>query len=135
MKVIFLDIDGVLLPAGESVRLLNDLIKQTGAKIVVSSCRRIRRDLAELRELLLAWGVEGVVLDKTPHLPESERGVEIQRWLDERKEKEGDVEAFVILDDCGDMPTLLEFLVQTEFETGLTKNDAEKALRILSHQP
>jgi hypothetical protein len=145
MKIIFLDYDGVLInreslrtteaeypPADESIRLLNDLIKQTDAQIVVSSSWRIRRTLIELQEILEGWGVDGTVLDKTPHYPEQDRGAEIQQWLDDRRKSKGDVEAFVILDDCRDMPTLLDFLVQTEFETGLTREDAEKALQILN---
>jgi HAD domain in Swiss Army Knife RNA repair proteins len=144
MKVIFLDIDGVLInreclrtmesdyvPADRSIQLLNALIQQTDAKIVVSSCWRKRRTCAELQELLSGWGVEGVVLDKTPTFPEDARGLEIQQWLAERKKSRGDVESFVILDDCSDMPTLLEFLVQTEFETGLTRRHTEKAVQIL----
>jgi len=78
MKVIFLDIDGVLInkasllkmesdyfPDEKCVQRLNDVIKKTDANIVVSSCWRIGRTLAELRELLAGWGVEGTILDKT----------------------------------------------------------------------
>jgi HAD domain in Swiss Army Knife RNA repair proteins len=97
------------IPAEGSVQLLNALIQQTGAKIVVSSCWRKRRTCVELQELLSGWGVEGVVLDKTPTFPEDARGPEIQQWLAERKKSTGDVESFVILDDCSEMPDCLSF--------------------------
>ena len=147
MKVVFLDIDGVLInkasllkmesvyvPDEKCVQRLNDLIKKTDANIVVSSCWRIGRTLAELRELLAGWGVEGIILDKTSDpisSREGERGLEIQRWLEKRNERRGDVESFVIIDDNKHMPTLLEFLVQTKFESGLTRPNMEQAVQIL----
>ncbi|MGA2647414.1 MAG: HAD domain-containing protein [Candidatus Sulfotelmatobacter sp.] len=147
MKVIFLDIDGVLInnasllnmessyvPDEKCVQELNELINRTDAKIVVSSCWRIGRTLAELQDLLSGWGIKGIVLDKTPdplNSREKERGLEILRWLAERNKGKDDVESFVILDDNKYMPTLLEFLVQTKFEPGLTRRNAEKALQIL----
>ena len=147
MKIIFLDIDGVLInkasllkmesnyvPDQKCVQRLNDLIKKPDANIVVSSCWRIGRTLAELRELLAGWGVEGIILDKTSDpisSREGERGLEIQRWLEKRNERRGDVESFVIIDDNKHMPTLLEFLVQTKFESGLTRPNMEQAVQIL----
>lgn len=147
MKIIFLDIDGVLInssslltptdsyiPDSKCLRLLNGLIKRTEPRIVITSAWRIERTLVELQELLSGWGVEGIVLDKTPTSPnsrEEDRGFEIQLWLDDRKKNRGDVESFVILDDNNHMPKLLDFLVQTKFEPGLTGHDTQKALRIL----
>ena len=144
MKVVFLDIDGVLInkaslvkmesvyvPDEKCVQRLNDLIKKTDANIVVSSCWRIGRTLAELRELLAGWGVEGIILDKTTDpvkSREKERGFEIQRWLEDRKKSRGDIESFVILDDNKYMPTLLKFLVQTKFEAGLTRHNTGESI-------
>ncbi|MGA9209229.1 MAG: HAD domain-containing protein [Candidatus Sulfotelmatobacter sp.] len=62
---------------------------------------------------------------------EEKRGLEIQRWLEEREKSTGDIESFVILDDNKYMPTLLKSLVQTKFETGLTRHNIEEASRIL----
>jgi hypothetical protein len=148
MKVIFLDIDGVLInntsllmtetvyvPDKKCVQLLSALIKQTDAKIVASSCWRIGRTLAELRKILSSWGVTGIILDKTPNpfkSREKERGLEIQHWLEKRNKSRADVESFVILDDNSHTPAALwKFLVQTKFEAGLTPRDTTKALRIL----
>jgi 16S rRNA C1402 (ribose-2'-O) methylase RsmI len=146
MKIIFLDVDGVLINrescmrgfakhSPECVTVLNDLLKKSDANIVVSSCWRIGRTVIELRDLFNEWGVlPGRVLDKTPHdWQKSEiRGDEIQQWLNQREDIRGDVESFVIIDDDRDMGHLLPRLVQTEFEFGLTTSDAEKALALLN---
>jgi hypothetical protein len=150
LKIIFLDIDGVLIneaalrktvdayvPDDCCVKRLNDLIRKTDARIVVSSCWRIGRPLPELRKILSGWGIDGPVLDKTPDPLASraaDRGEEIQLWINERKKKKNDVEEFVIIDDNRDMPNLLHVLVQTKFESGLTERNAKKALKILSTQ-
>ena len=91
MKIIFLDIDGVLnhekwyerryenidmglvvseYPKYEfdpnSVECLNWLTDATNAKIVVSSTWRLGRTVEELQELLKSVGVTGEVIGKTP---------------------------------------------------------------------
>jgi hypothetical protein len=91
MKIIFLDIDGVLnhqnwyeyrhknidmkllseeYPKYEfdpnSVECLNWITDATGAKIVVSSSWRHGRTVEQLKELLTSVGVTGEVIDKTP---------------------------------------------------------------------
>lgn len=91
MKIIFLDIDGVLNnqlwyksikdinPQNNEeydilqfdprcVSLLNDVTDNTGAKIVVSSSWRKGRDLEELVELFEKVGITGEVIGKTPIL-------------------------------------------------------------------
>lgn len=138
MKVIFLDVDGVLItgklgwnkPDPECVSALNRLIEKTGAHIVVSSCWRIGREVIELRELLASWGVIGKVIDRTKEFQE-QRGYEIGDWLMERDKHRGDVEGFVILDDDADMAGLKNKLVQTDFRTGLQDIHITKATEIL----
>ncbi len=93
MKVIFLDIDGVLnsndwyvyrrdnvamdsvdaqYPFYEfdprAVKRLNRIIEQTGAKIVVSSSWRSGETVESLQKLLDSVGVVGEVIGLTPHL-------------------------------------------------------------------
>jgi hypothetical protein len=88
VKIIFLDIDGVLTTGRHArflhfqgkrrerwesfdpyaVKWLNELTESTGACLVVSSVWRLGRSVTELREILKANGVIGHVLDKTPHL-------------------------------------------------------------------
>lgn len=119
-RIIFLDFDGVidgwwskynLDP--KKIALVEEIIKATDAKIVVSSswsvgCRNaeefIERDFSGYfksktteisRESLF---IESII-DVTDHMGSS-RGDEIQRWLDAH---EDEVESYVILDDDSDM--------------------------------
>lgn len=110
MKIIFLDIDGVLNSDEyfdkiknlkintienqvdvEKIKLLKQAVDATGAKIVLSSSWRYTRNANNLRALLLNYGI---FADTTPFL-NNERGKEIKKFLTEHK----DVEDYVILDD------------------------------------
>lgn len=110
MKVIFLDVDGVLNSDEyfdkirnlniegieceidiEKIRLLKKAIDETGAKVVLSSSWRYTRNAQLLKELL--WNY-GICVDTTPFL-QNERGLEIKQWLLDNE----NVEDFVILDD------------------------------------
>lgn len=138
MRVIFLDFDGVIVTAhtryhrGDPwcIFWLNDLIKKTEAKIVVSSMWRTGRTVEELRALLKKWGVKAEVIDRTPFLSGSTvRGAEIAHWLNSRS----DVESFVILDDDADMAELMPRLVRTDVHHGMDGDDAKKAVEMLLH--
>jgi hypothetical protein len=148
VKVIFLDVDGVLnhrgsfapgMPGGskriapECVAQLNHIVAITGASIVVSSTWRMDPDYIEV---LRAAGVRGRILGKTPNgihdikgglLVGTCRGDEIQEWI-----TANEPDAFVILDDDSDMAHLLPHLVHTSFDAGLTKEHADEAIERLS---
>ena len=119
-RIIFLDFDGVIDGMWskynldpKKIALVEEIIKATDAKIVVSSswsvgCRNaeefIERDFSGYfksktteisRESLF---IESII-DVTDHMGSS-RGDEIQRWLDAH---EDEVESYVILDDDSDM--------------------------------
>jgi hypothetical protein len=152
MKIIFLDIDGVLtgkettdlhfrrIPYNgktfyqldtENIARLNRITRATGAKIVVSSTWRKGRSMLELRYILsVHHGVEAEIIDATPVLWKY-RGHEIQAWLDENAVRER-VERFVILDDDSDMEHLMPFLVKTSTHIGLTDKDVERAIALLA---
>jgi hypothetical protein len=119
MKIIFLDIDGVLItrrngsltsidseqnPNGfdeNAVRNLNRLIKETGARIVISSSSRLTNSIRQLGVILQCGGVvDPPVLDVTPFVINTEtrrshRGREILSWL----EKNPSVTDYVVIDD------------------------------------
>jgi HAD domain in Swiss Army Knife RNA repair proteins len=143
MKIIFLDIDGVLknraFPHGNSadpvcVSLLNQIVEKTNAYFVISSSWRTGSSLSVLKDMLDAWGVvPGRLIDKTPCFKwECKRGDEIQAWLAAREEQRGDVEKFIILDDDTDMIHLLPHLVKTTFQFGLTEETASIAIQKLN---
>lgn len=140
MKVIFLDVDGVLNSArdGYSLQLENDyhfemlkkIVDATDAKIVLSSSWRIgfhAPSLPEknLIERLEKYGME--IMDFTPCMTGT-RGDEIREWLSNN----GPVESFVILDDGCDMAEFKETnLVRTNTSVGLQEKDVDKAIKIL----
>lgn len=154
MRVIFLDIDGVLnspdfqihrFQRGPGrrpidpvcVEHLNTLIRQTQARIVVSSTWR-HEGLTRIRRTLRDHSVTAAVVGTTPILERRttsglyavpDRGHEIQAWLDGTRFT---VERFVILDDDADMAHLIGHLVRTDYRTGLTAADAERACALLA---
>lgn len=146
MKVIFLDIDGVMVTgkvmhsftgvfpdfSQTCVACLNDLTRRTGAKLVISSTWRwAHPKYLDLIQFLKDQGVEAEVVGMTPRvtaigsLAES-RGFEISSWLEDNP-----VDSFVILDDDDDMGELLDKLVKTEFDDGLLPPHVERAQEIL----
>jgi len=138
MKIVFLDIEGVLVvpvpgrktPAvsRRSVEQLNRITDATGAAIVLSSSLRFRPDICLTLE---EWGVRARIIGRTPLVGGlgACRGAEIARWLAECPEP---IENFVILDDEPIMGPLRSHLIQTDWNTGLTDALACEAIVQLS---
>jgi hypothetical protein len=140
--IIFLDIDGVLNNPGcyliasgsrtppdpKCVEALNYITESSGARIVVSSSWRIGREVIELRELLIGWGVKAPVISKTPYLG-TMRGLEIADWLLRHEGTRYYPSSFIVLDDDPDAEPFLDHLIQTAGHIGLTMADAERAIR------
>jgi hypothetical protein len=141
-QVIFLDIDGVLAPIRDldrygdlepaCVDVLNEIVDQSGAAVVVSSSLRYGKTIDELQQMLDDVGFRGRVVDVTPtHLRGSDRGDEIAAWLHDHP-----VGGWVILDDHRDMGSLLDRLVQTNPTRGLEAAHVEQALaRLVIYDP
>lgn len=159
MKVIFLDIDGVLnndytkeCVAGytfvddEKILLLKEIIDQTGAKIVLSSTWRrgweckeqitepTPSDVQDIR--LFDALVEKLKEYDIELMSYTEdfglRGEEIDKWLSEWRGEL--IESFIILDDMGgaQLRPHSRFLVQTGFRDGLMPNHVHKAIKLLN---
>ena len=150
MKVIFLDIDGVLNSedyvyscreygiAIDPTRmvLLKQIINETNAKIVLSTSWRehweknpdeCRKTGLQINTIFSKYDLE--IFDKTPNL-RTRREQEIWYWLN----KNPQVKNFVVLDD---MFLCAEFLNGHFIKTsnrfdGLDEADVEKAIEILS---
>jgi hypothetical protein len=158
MKVLFLDIDGVLNSTDflqrkaarnggrvigtdhidpDAVSRLNTIIAMTDCKVVVSSVWRFNKTPDELYLHLRKHGFVGEVIGSTPQNAKKgyERGHEIQEWLDTVGQQfEEPVECFVILDDDSDMVHLLHRLVKTKFANGLQDEHVAKAIALLSEE-
>ena len=163
MRIVFLDFDGVLnshqymrghgtatMPDGvtgldpAAVVRLNRLVEDGAADVVVSSSWRHGRTVHELRYLLHTAGFSGCVVGKTPdcaHKPEgglwhgAMRGNEVQSWLDLAPLYDVEVASFVIIDDDSDMAHLADRHIKTPFETGLTDEHVDLAIKMLSEPP
>ena len=143
MKIIFLDIDGVLcLPpkwhkneeafSKQCCKNLTRIVKETGAKIVVSSSWRLHEDNWKLMLKILRKNKFDVkcIIGKTDIVRiSSNRGQEIEAWLSNNF----NIKSFVILDDeVFDMIHLSKNIVHCNPEVGLTEADADKAIQILN---
>lgn len=152
MKLVLLDFDGVLnshryLYSPErptdmeflgnehymldpvAIGRVNTILKVTGAKVVISSSWRHGWTMDRLREILLAAGFVGEVLDKTPTGPTGScRGDEIDMWLQENGEGH---DPFVILDDDSDMGHMAKYHVKTTFAEGILDEHVEEVVRRL----
>lgn len=135
MKVVFLDVDGVLnygeymteikgsrknmseaqkMVDMRCLRNLRRIVDETGARIVVTSSVRKGPDFNEFKEYIAHEGIK--VHDVTLDFGDSgiHRGEEIREWL--RKHEE-ELEEFVILDDdtFSDFKELEEYQIAPKF--------------------
>lgn len=155
MKLLFLDIDGVLnsvqsngmyhkfRKAGTipdhyrpfrsdefcpiSVSNLIDIIEKVeDLKIVISSTWRIGTPVEELQTLLENLGIpKGVVIDKTPILSGVERGNEIYDWLTENNHLKT---KYAVLDDDSDMTMVWDCFFKTDNYVGLDYRVRQKVI-------
>ena len=153
MRVLFLDIDGVLNsrsyveraswdpPLGSrddlhildpaAIALLNTVLAATGAVVVISSSWRVTYALDAFQSMFEQRGFTGRVVDVTPQLPGRQRSREIAAWL----EATPNVVTFAIVDDIDDAGVgYAEQFVQTTFESGLTPYHARELARILNRE-
>lgn len=143
MKVIFVDVDGVLNSDDfidsvkgkqdidiKTVLLLKRAIEETGAKIVMDTSFRYTQSFLKVQEMLLQ---NGIMFDKTPFI-DNERGKEIKQYLSEYR----NIEDYILLDDVvfSDFDNeLLSHLIKMDdtntrgIGKGLQKKDIEEIIR------
>ncbi len=183
MKIIFLDIDGVLncetafkegfckyvewtnkvkkgyhmsfYPPAKN--LLNQLIEETDAKIVISSMWR-KSGLEFMQNVWEQEGMLGEIVGITPSLYLKDnssvpRGCEIKKWLEDKgfrhinwsKEeqqkyvKESGIESYVIIDDDSDMllqqkDHFVHVLPSPRNKDGFTEKHLKQATKILNNE-
>lgn len=158
MKVIFLDIDGVLnseeflkrnqneMIDRNNVDILKTIIDKTGAVIVMSSGWRLwfddnmmpkDGDSQCLYDILCEFNIK--LFDKTPDFTTEEirtkktfshvKSKEIIAWLNEHK----NVDKYVVLDDLDlNNEEINSHLVRTNAQVGITEDDANSAIVMIS---
>lgn len=143
MKVIFLDVDGVLNTRlgsldADKLYLLQGIIQATGAQVVISSTwRHHPQKMAQLRPELEKRGI--AIAGQTPDAAyrdptekfwiASTRASEILAWMGQHPE----VTRFVIVDDAP-FTQLKGWLVQTKSDVGLTPEIAQEIINRLAEQ-
>lgn len=153
MKVLFLDIDGVLnsrewyLRNKENIitnsgfmyrhdeeldpkacALVNELCESENLKIVISSTWRKFHTLKEISDMFASRGLFGHIIGSTPQLRGGYRGQEVDEWLYDNP----GVTKHVILDDDGDFKPE-QPLVLTNWEYGVCPADIDAARRLLKN--
>lgn len=150
MKVIFLDIDGVLVSVGSMIhnnRLylaglstddshkaidpvamsnLHYILEEVPVvEVVVSSSWRKYCSLEDLQEMFDTYHIPGsFIVGTTPVLDKQPRGHEIGLYL----KHDPEITNFVIIDDDKDLEPYMDRLVQVDGRNGLTFLDAEKVI-------
>lgn len=153
IKIIFLDIDGVLRPVTgqgfnkKCIENINTLIKETDAKIVISSTWR-QRGIEEVKKFLYDNNLKGEIIDITPIFVISKsngeewfkptnikasRGMEIKEWINNYTSMNRYIESYVIIDDSEDVfLRQLEHYVKVEQTKGFDKKCLSKSISILN---
>lgn len=151
MKILFLDIDGVVNCATTAQRhrgfigidpymaILVDRIKQaTGCVVVLSSTWRLdinsRKEVMEQCTSFIATTPRTFLMEEESPVGRlwSHRGDEIKAWIDDNRE---DIDQYAILDDdtaAGSLPELAPNYFRTYWEEGLTQEIADKVIAHLN---
>ena len=135
MKVIFLDIDGVLNTnsdreiSNDKLKLLSELVSKTGAEVVLSSSWRNWWNNPKINtpdSFITRWKKQfldnNISITLTTEL-ECPKKLSIEKFITQH-----DVKSFVVLDD---EPIDISNLVQTNGNVGLTQSDCQKAFQLL----
>lgn len=152
MNIIFLDVDGVINSIDNLIKVYNEthkphhgysypfdpnclenlkeLVTRTDSRLVISSTwRKSEKGMMKLLEELKKYDLDKFVIGATPFLG-LDRGEEIKEYLEESNFKD-DIN-FVILDDGIVMEELIPYLIRTNRQFGLTKEDVKKAIMQLT---
>jgi len=162
MKIIFLDIDGVLNNAKwyktdefksitnkdddichfdpKCVANLNKITSETNAKIVISSSWRMLKTREELVTLFERVGIKGEIIGETESLHYKDtfkpvpRGLEILKWIrDNHYKLRTGFENYIILDDDVDMlESQKEHFFNTNSEVGLTFEKIDEVIEFFN---
>jgi hypothetical protein len=150
MKVLFLDVDGVLNGAHtkevcewvdgrkcftgvepSKCELVRQIVRDSNCYVVLSSTWRKSAGMLPYLWRNLGEDVCLRRLGHTPHGLGGVRGDEIAAWLATHP----GVTSYAILDDNDDMAHLKDRLVQTNWMTGIQPEDVKRTVAMLNTQP
>ena len=129
-----------------AVANLKRIVEETGADIVISSSWKCM-GLTQMEDMWNERNLPGKIIGITPNSVSDElllhadidsmelfhiRGEEIKEWLSKHGKR---VSNYAIIDDMDNMlPEQQSHFVQTNPEIGITKEDSEKAIKILNKE-
>ena len=152
MNIIFLDVDGVLNSQNKLIEIYNKtgrphsgtdypfdekclenlkkLVKETGAKIVITSTwRKYEENMKVLLNKLKEYNLDKEIIGYTPVLY-TRRENEIIEYLNNLNNLNNNIN-YVIIDDISNMGQLNDNLVVTSPKTGFTEENMKTAIKIL----
>ncbi|MDF1698357.1 MAG: HAD domain-containing protein [Saprospiraceae bacterium] len=141
MKILFLDIDGVMTSSStqpihiqgaklypfskESVQALNSILQTQKVKIVLTSSWRNVFDVEKQCQIFEENGIIQMPYGQTTNLKYEKRDIEISNYL-----KNKNIESILILDDMY-ISGFEAYLLQTNASTGLLMSDVPRAIGLL----
>lgn len=148
MKIIFLDVDGVLNSTRKNIegynltrrphsglnypfdeicmKNLKHIVDETNSYIVLTSLwRKFEDHKNRLMEELQKYNLNSKVIGETCVL--DNRVTEIKDYLNRAKQKIN----YIIIDDSNNLQELADYLIQTDPYWGLKKENAEDAIKLL----
>lgn len=161
MKVLFLDIDGVLNSIQSAIMFqkirdsgkvspkfeifgedglcpvatsnLEHIVSEVpDLKIVISSTWRLGASLKDLKKICsFSEKVSECVIDSTPVIKDAPRGEEIAYWLRQTRHK---VRAYAVVDDDSDMDAVEDNFFQTDNKDGLMYTLAQEIIEHLNKE-
>lgn len=148
-RILFLDIDGVMIPATQllvnpnscwdrifpatTIAVLNEICAITKAKVVFNTTHNQKaKDVPDIEIALVNHGFKAEYIHPTDYktlYPTYERADAIQEWLSRHLEVE---DKWVVLDDviCADSPHMVQVLASS----GLDVDNANHVIHVLGGQ-
>lgn len=147
-RILFLDVDGVLNGDDwlqslswedyaqdvkhfdpECVRLYNQIIRRTSARVVLSTGWRLKYSQEALVSILRRAGVEGDIVGRTPVRVTREE--EVGAWVSSARDLLVAGFTMVVLEDFHVMGRFEDRTVRTQGLVGLRPADVERAVQLL----